>query len=306
MKLVYLGTPDMAVPPLRALHAEGHQIELVVSGADKRRGRRGAPAPSPVKAVALELGLPVTDDPDDLIGCGAELGVVVAYGRLLRPHLLAEVPMVNLHFSLLPRWRGAAPVERAILAGDRVTGVCLMRVEEGLDTGCVHRRAEVPMTPTTTAAVLREQLVGVGTELLVDALRRGLGECVPQPDDGVTHAAKLTTEDLRLDWAGSAEQALRVVRVGGAWTTLRGERLKVHDAAAVDAAALAGAASGAAAAAPGTIVGLDGGIGVRTGDGAIELVRVQPAGRAAMAAADWARGAQPLGARLGDDVGSGG
>ncbi len=301
MRLVYLGTPDMAVPPLRALHAEGHEIDLVVSGADKRRGRRGAPAPSPVKAVALELGLPVTDDPEQVVGCGAELGVVVAYGRLLRPHLLAAVPMVNLHFSLLPRWRGAAPVERAILAGDQLTGVCLMRVEEGLDTGCVYRRAEVSITPTTTAAALREDLVGVGTELLVEALRTGLGECAPQPDEGVTHAAKLTTEDLQLDWAGSAEQAVRVVRVGGAWTTLRGERLKVLDAAEVGAEALAGTT----AAAPGTLVELHGGIGVCTGDGAIELLSVQPAGRAPMGARDWARGARPLGEQLGDTAATG-
>ena len=127
MKLVYLGTPDMAVPPLRALHGAGHEIALVVSGADKRRGRRGAPSRrARSRRRRSSSAWQVSDDPDDLLDVGADLGVVVAYGRLLRPHLLAALDMVNLHFSLLPRWRGAAPVERAILAGDELTGVCLM------------------------------------------------------------------------------------------------------------------------------------------------------------------------------------
>lgn len=302
MKLVYLGTPEMAVPPLRALHDAGHHVELVVSGADKRRGRRGAPTPSPVKAAALELGLPVTDDPEQVVDCEAELGVVVAYGRLLRPHLLAAVPMVNLHFSLLPRWRGAAPVERAILAGDRVTGVCLMRVDEGLDTGCVYGRAEVPLGDDTTAAALREELVRVGTDLLVESLRDGLGDCTAQPDEGVTYAAKLTAQDLRLDWSATVAEALRVVRVGGAWTTWRGERLKVHEAAAVDPDGPVGGPG----AEPGTLVPLGRGIAVRTCDGLLELLRVQPAGRAPMAAADWVNGARPAGERLGGPEPTGG
>ena len=129
-RLVYLGSPEAAVAPLRALHAAGHDIVLVVSQPDRRRGRGGAMSPSPVKAAALELGVPVTERIDDVVESGAELGVVVAYGRLIRPHVLAAVPMVNLHFSLLPRWRGAAPVERAILAGDTVTGVCVMDVAD--------------------------------------------------------------------------------------------------------------------------------------------------------------------------------
>lgn len=301
MKLVYLGTPEMAVPPLRALNDAGHHVELVVSGADKRRGRRGAPTPSPVKAAALDLGLPVTDDPEQVVGCDAELGVVVAYGRLLRPHLLAAVPMVNLHFSLLPRWRGAAPVERAILAGDRVTGVCLMKVDEGLDTGCVYGRAEVPLGDDTTAAVLREELVRVGTDLLVDSLREGLGDCSAQPVEGVTYAAKLTAEDLRLDWSASVAEALRVVRVGGAWTSWRGERLKVHDAVPV-----VPSGSDGGSAVPGTLIPVGRGIAVRTGDGLLELLRVQPAGRAPMSATDWVNGAHPAGERLGDQEPTGG
>ncbi len=154
-RLVYLGTPEIAVPPLRALHEAGHDIVLVVSQPDRRRGRGGAVSPSPVKAAALDLGVPVTDRVDDVIDAGADLGVVVAYGRLIRPHVLAAVPMVNMHFSLLPRWRGAAPVERAILAGDTVTGVCIMDVADELDAGDVYAVAEVPIGDTTTADQLR-------------------------------------------------------------------------------------------------------------------------------------------------------
>ena len=142
---MYLGTPAAAVPTLSALHDAGYEISLVVTGGDRRRGRRSAPTASPVKEAAQRLGLPVSHDLASVAGCGAQLGVVVAYGRLIPEDLLAEVPMVNLHFSLLPRWRGAAPVERAILAGDAVAGVCVMAVEVGLDTGGVYARSEVPV-----------------------------------------------------------------------------------------------------------------------------------------------------------------
>ena len=281
-----MGTPDMAVPPLRALHAEGHEIVLVVSGADKRRGRRGSPTPSPVKAAALELGLPVTDDPDDVLGRGAELGVVVAYGRLLRPHLLAELPMVNLHFSLLPRWRGAAPVERAVLAGDATTGVCVMGVEVGLDTGAVYAREEIAIRRTSTAAELREQLTQIGSRLLVSTLEQGLG--APEPQVGpTTYAEKLTPEDLRLWWDRPADELDRVVRVGGAWTTFRGARVKVHEVLAVDAALDAGVDL-APELAPGELAG--GHVG--TGSGRLQLVTVQPEGKGRVEFAAWANGAR--------------
>ena len=169
MKLVYLGTPDMAVPPLRALVDAGHEVVLVVTRVDKRRGRGSDVSPSPVKAAALELGLPVSHAVDDVLAAvrdhGAELGVVVAFGQIIQPHVLEEIPMVNLHFSLLPRWRGAAPVERALLAGDAVTGVCVMALEEGLDTGGVYARSELPIGAETTASDLRTELVEVGTAL---------------------------------------------------------------------------------------------------------------------------------------------
>ena len=152
--------------------------------------------------------------------------MVVAYGRIIKPHVLAALPMVNVHFSLLPRWRGAAPVERALLAGDDVTGVCIMAVEEGLDTGGVYARREVAIGPTTTADDLRRELVAAGTELLLDVLAHPLGE--PEPQRGeVTYAEKLSPDDLALDWTRPADQLDRVVRVGGAWTTFRRRRLKV-------------------------------------------------------------------------------
>src|SRR6478609_10300108 len=144
-RLVFLGTPAMAIEPLQALHAAGFEIPLVVSRADAKRGRGGALVASPVKQAALDLGLPVTDRIDDALDVGADLGVVVAYGRIIRPHVLDALAMINIHFSLLPRWRGAAPVERAILSGDDVTVVCVMAVEEGLDTGGTYAVAEVPI-----------------------------------------------------------------------------------------------------------------------------------------------------------------
>jgi methionyl-tRNA formyltransferase len=259
-RLVLLGTPAMAVPPLRALVAAGFDVALVVTRADKRRGRRAEPSPSPVKEAALELGLPVTHRVDDALSAGADLGVVVAYGALIKPHALAELPMVNLHFSLLPRWRGAAPVERAILAGDDETGVCVMQLEEGLDTGPIYACQRVPIGPTATAADLRAALVEVGTTLLVDTLRRGLDAPTSQEGEPV-YAAKIEPDDLRLDWSRPAEELARVVRVGGAWTTFRGKRLKILEAGVAD--------------------------------GQLVPKVVQPEGKAPMTAAAWRNGARP-------------
>ena len=151
----------------------GHDIALVVTQPDRRRARGAGLLPTPVKAAALELGLAVTDRVDDALDAGAELGVVVAFGRLIKPHVLAKLPMVNLHFSLLPRWRGAAPVERAILAGDTETGVCLMALEEGLDTGPVYACQRVTIGPEETAEELRDRLVEIGTAMLVERLAEG-------------------------------------------------------------------------------------------------------------------------------------
>jgi methionyl-tRNA formyltransferase len=265
------------VPPLRGLVEGGFDVPLVVSGADRRRGRGSATSPSPVKAAALELGLPVTERVDDVLGVAADLGVVVAYGRLIRPHVLAEVPMVNLHFSLLPRWRGAAPVERALLAGDDETGVCLMQLEEGLDTGPVYGCERTAIGLEETLDELRGRLVQVGTDLLLRSLREGLGEPTPQEGE-VTYAAKLEPSELRLDWTRPAVGLHRVVRLGRAWTTFRDGRLRVLRARVADGDGRPGELRGTTVAA---------------GEGALELVEVQPEGRRPMPAPAWLAGARP-------------
>jgi methionyl-tRNA formyltransferase len=287
LRLVYLGTPEMAVPPLRALVGAGHDLALVVTRADRRRGRGTATSASPVKAAAVDLGLPVSHDVDDVLATGAELGVVVAFGRLIKPHVLAAVPMINVHFSLLPRWRGAAPVERALLAGDEVTGVCVMAVDETLDTGDVYARREVPIGPDATAPDLRAELVDVATGLLVELLAGPLPEPVPQVGEPI-YARKIDPAELQLDWHQPAIQLDRWVRVGGAWTKFRGKRLKVHAADVV-------AAEGGE---PGVLAGDVSTVG--TGDGSLRLVTVQPEGKAPMTWRDFANGAHPAaGERLG-------
>lgn len=264
----------------------GYDLALVVTQPDKRRGRGTTLSPSPVKAAATELGLPVSHRVDDVIATGADLGVVVAFGKLVKPHVLAALPLVNVHFSLLPRWRGAAPVERAILAGDTETGVCLMELEAGLDTGPVLARQVVPIGLEKTAAELRTELTHVGTALLLATLSAGLPAGKPQEGEA-TYAAKIDPSELRLDWTAPAVQLHRVVRVGRAWTTFRGRRLGVLRASVVESGPLA----------PGQLDG----VVVGAGRGALELVEVQPEGRAAMGAAAWINGARPRpGVRLGE------
>ena len=273
---------------MRALADGGFEVALVVSQPDRKRGRGAALTPTPVKAAALELGLPVSDRVDDVIGIGADLGVVVAYGRLVRPHILEALSFVNLHFSLLPRWRGAAPVERAILAGDEETGVCVMGLEVSLDTGPVYGCERVRIGTDETADELRARLVCAGTDLLVQTLTTGLGEPVPQQGEP-TYAAKLEASDLVLDWQRPAAELHRVVRIGGAWTTFRGRRVKVLQARVAEA--------GVSASGPGTIDGTR----VATGRGALELLEVQPEGKARQSAASWRNGARPaVGERLGE------
>ena len=282
-RVAFFGTPELAVAPLKAIVFAGLEVPIVVSAPDKRRGRGSDLSPSPVKAWAAEAGLVTSDDPDDVLSHEVDLAVVVAYGRLLRPPLLERVAFVNLHVSLLPRWRGAAPIERAILAGDDRTGVCVMEVTEGLDEGGVYARAETEIG-RKTADDLRSELVSAGTALLLDCIVGGFGPAVPQ-DGEVTYAAKLVVGERLLDWTLPAEQVDRVVRIGGAWTTIAGKRLKVLEAAPVDTELPPGALDVTSA----TV-----GCGTRS----LALVIVQPEGRAPMKAADWIRGAHGA-ARLG-------
>jgi methionyl-tRNA formyltransferase len=267
------------VPPLRALVDAGFDVALVVSAPDRRRGRGTGVGPTPVKAAAVELGIAVTDRVEDAPDADADLGVVVAFGRLVRAPVLARLPMVNLHLSLLPRWRGAAPVERAILAGDEETGVCLMQLEVGLDTGPLFDCDRVTIGGDETADELRARLVHRGTELLVTRLREGLGE--PRPQEGEpTYADKLGPADTELDWRRTASELHRRVRVGGAWTTFRGRRLKVLRALPTTIT------SPPPGHLEGTVVG--------TGAGGLELLVLQPEGRTAQPADAWRRGARPL------------
>jgi methionyl-tRNA formyltransferase len=251
----------------------------VVSRADKRRGRGGALVASPIKAAALDLGLRVATSPDEVVAASVDLGVVVAYGRIIRPPLLGAVPLVNVHFSLLPRWRGAAPVERAILAGDTVTGVCVMGLEAGLDTGPVYRRAETGIGTEETASALRARLADLGRDVLVGALAEGLG--TPQPQEGEpTYAAKIEPAELEIDWTRRAVEILRLVRLERAWTTFGGKRLIVLAARR---------APGDSTGAPGDLAGAV----VTTGDGGVRLLVVKPEGRGPLDADAWARGARP-------------
>jgi methionyl-tRNA formyltransferase len=309
-KLVFLGTPEAAVPPLMTLVEAGHDVVLVVSRPDKRRGRGSELAPSPVKAAALTLGLPVTDSLDLAPEAGAEMGVVVAFGRIIPAAVLDRLPLVNLHFSLLPRWRGAAPVERAILEGDAETGVCLMAVEAGLDTGPVYAERQTDIGEEETADELRARLVVMGCELLVQHLAEGRRSLpVPRDQSGVpSYADKITSSARQLDWERTALEIRRVVRIGRAWTTFRGRRLTVHRATGVPEPSAPGAPdasvdpapdadSGRSPLAPGALIGTE----VVAGQGSrLRLITVQPEGKRPVDAEAWVRGARVApGERLG-------
>ena len=241
-----------------------------------------------MKAAATDLGLAVSHRVADVVEANVELGVVVAFGRLIKPNVLEKVPMINVHFSLLPRWRGAAPVERAILAGDDVTGVGIMQLEEGLDTGPVYVEETVDIRPDETADELRTRLVDVGTRLLVDVLAQPLP--APRAQDGEpTYAAKIDPAELEIDWTKDAADIARLVRIGRAWTTFRGKRLQVVRAKVGDL--------DAHNAPPGHVLGL----AVACGGGTtLELVEVKPEGKGVQPASAWINGARPHDERLGE------
>lgn len=312
MRLVLAGTPLTAVPSLRALLASRHEVVAVVTRPDARAGRGRALTSSAVKEFALDHGVEVLtpDRPADpaflerLRAIAPDCCPVVAYGALL-PRAALEVPRhgwVNLHFSLLPAWRGAAPVQRAIMAGDLVTGASTFVIEEGLDTGPVLGAVTETVRPDDTAGTLLDRLAEVGAGLLVatmDGIEDGSLRAVPQPEDGVSHAPKLTVEEAEVRWALPAHVVDRHLRgctpSPGAWSTFRGERLKIGPPAPAGSLP-----DGLPVLAPGELYPTKRALCVGTASVPLVLGELRPPGRRPMAAADWARGVRvEAGERLG-------
>jgi methionyl-tRNA formyltransferase len=325
MRVVYLGTPAAAVPPLEALLASAHEVVAVVTRPDRPRDRRGgAPQPSPVKRAALAAGVPVLEPPGGrdpelpgrLAATGADIGVACAFGYLLPDPVLAALPrgIVNLHFSLLPAYRGAAPVQRALLDGVEATGVTTFLIDAGMDTGPMLLAAEVAVDPAEDAGTLTARLAEVGARLTVetlDALEAGQLQPRPQPEAGASLAPKVTAEEARLDFARPAARLAAAVRAftpaPGAWTTHRGRRLKVTRATPAGAEGRGPGGlterndgspeGGRPRLEPGRLAAGPGGrLLVGTADEPLELLEVRPEGRRAMSGAEYARGA-----RLGPD-----
>ncbi|CRQ81528.1 methionyl-tRNA formyltransferase [Stenotrophomonas sp. BSUC-16] len=296
MRIVFAGTPEFAVSSLRAA-ARHHEVVAVYTQPDRPAGRGRGLAPSPVKLEAVARGIPVYQ-PESLKDEAAQqqlrdlqpdLMVVVAYGLLL-PKAVLAIPTHgcwNVHASLLPRWRGAAPIQRAIQAGDAKTGVCLMQMEAGLDTGPVLLHQELPIAATDTGGQLHDKLAELGAQVLSDGLgllRAGIKPIArPQPEQGVTYAHKLDKAEARLDWAQGADVLARTVRAFNPWpiaeATLAGERVRIHGAVALDAAH---------GQAPGTVLAASrDGIDIACGQGALRLRTLQREGGKAITAADY-------------------
>ena len=294
MKLIFAGTPEFAAQALAALIAAGHQLALVLTQPDRPSGRGMALRPSPVKTLALEHGIEVFQPPTlrdaaaqaRLQAVGADAMIVAAYGLIL-PQAVLDLPRfgcINIHASLLPRWRGAAPIQRAILAGDAESGVCIMQMEAGLDTGPVLLSAALPIAADETAGSLHDRLAELGAGLIVAALEKLPLAPTPQADCGVTYAAKIEKSEAMLDWNQSAQQLARQVRAfnpfPGALATLGQLSVKVWRASAE-----AGEGS------PGTILASDrAGILVACGEGALRLTELQKAGGKRLSAAEFLAG----------------
>ncbi|WP_111429339.1 methionyl-tRNA formyltransferase [Rhodobacteraceae bacterium DSL-40] len=292
MRLIFMGTPDFSVAALDALVAAGHEILCVYSQPPRPAGRGKKPRPSPVQARAEALGLPVrhpvslkgAEAQADFAALGADLAVVVAYGLIL-PQAVLDAPArgcLNIHASLLPRWRGAAPIQRAIMAGDAETGVCIMQMEAGLDTGPVLLRGSLAIGPEDTAGDLHDRLAGLGATLIVAALAELDGlRPEAQPEAGVTYAAKIDKAEAKIDWSRSAAEIDRQIRglspFPGAWAEIGGERVKLLLSTVADGSGPAGTV-------------LDDDLRVACGTGALRLLRLQRAGKGAMAARDFLRG----------------
>ena|SRR6185437_5624141 len=302
LRLAFMGTPDFAVPTLAELIAAGHDIACVYSQPARPKGRGLDTEPSPVHALALKHGIEVRTpvslkgaaEQDAFAALALDLAVVVAYGLIL-PRPILDAPLlgcVNLHGSLLPRWRGAAPIQRAIMAGDSETGVMTMRMEEGLDTGPVLMAERTPIGRKTYGA-LHDELARLGADLMVRtlaALERGSIAAQPQPEDGAIYAKKIAKEEARIDWSKTAREIDCLIRglspVPGAWCEAKGERLKIL---ACELASGNGVA--------GTL--LDDELSVACGEGVLRLTRLQRPGKSAMSAGELLRGfALPRGTRL--------
>ena len=286
MKLVFAGTPEFAVPALDALHAAGHDIAAVFTQPDRPAGRGRKLQASPVALRAEALGIPVhkplklhAEAQAVLRELAPEVMVVVAYGLLL-PQAVLDIPRhgcLNIHGSILPRWRGAAPIARAVEAGDSETGITIMRMDAGLDTGPMLLLERLPLPPTTTAAGLHDALAPLGGRLIVEALARMARGDLPeraQPAEGMTYARKLSKEEARVDWSQPAEILARRVRAFNpapvAWSELDGERIRLWDALAEPASR---------AAEPGTVLGLDGeGLCIACGEGQLRVTELQRPG----------------------------
>lgn len=311
MRVVFWGSPEFAVPTLQALLESRHEVVGVVSQPARPKGRGRSVEPTPVARLAESAGLPVLTPAkprgeaflEELRRLGADVFLVAAYGEILPVEVL-DTPShgaLNVHASLLPAYRGAAPVTQALLDGRTRTGVTIMRMEAGLDTGPICLQAEEPIQPDDTAGLLAGRLAASGARLAVEALDRleaGTLAATPQDHTQASYAAKVDPEDARLDWRLPGARLERAARAydpwPGAWTTCRGERLKIHRLAVVPGPAPPGE--------PGTLLEVDPEAIVRTGDGAVRLVRVQPAGGRRMGGADWVRGrGLGRGERLGQD-----
>jgi methionyl-tRNA formyltransferase len=315
MRVVFAGTPDAAVPSLEAVAGSSHELVAVVTRPDAPSGRGRRLEASPIRRRAEELGVPVlaparvkdSDFLEALRELAPDACPVVAYGNLIPPEAL-DIPRlgwVNLHFSLLPAWRGAAPVQRAIMAGDTVTGASTFLIEQGLDTGPVFGVMTESIRPTDTAGALLERLAAAGSGLLVatlDGLESGDLVARAQSSDGVSLAPKIEVDDARIRWEHPAVAVDRRVRgctpAPGAWTTFRGYRLKI-EGVTVDAE---DEGNGQGCLAPGELSVTKAAVHVGTGTLPVRLGMVQPRGKKAMAAADWARGTRTVaGERLGDE-----
>lgn len=327
MRVLFAGTPEVAVPTLAALmdHPD-HEVVGVLTRADARKGRGRTLHPSAVAVLARQAGLdvrtPATLREENIASwvrsLDADVAVVVAYGRLVPANLL-NIPThgwLNLHFSLLPAWRGAAPVQRALMAGEALTGASIFRLEEGLDTGPVYASLTEPIRATDTAGDLLERLADAGAPLVLDvlsALAEGTAQAQPQPAHGVTLAPQLTTSEGQVDWTQASEaidcHVRGVTPAPGAWTTFRGARLRLGPVELVDEgndATSDGAGRTGVVLAPGHLAVSKHEVLVGTGGGAVRLGQVAPAGKKWMTADAWARGAHPeVGEILGQDRATG-